>query len=362
MSSAFSTPIELLNLGNKGAYYAIKRLKDYNSREKLDEFAEKIKAKLAETSNSRWDLAILLADLVRSGAWCAYYDTTLTLYKDWRAKNPGAKLSDCPYNFNGSEGVVGTHSVLFFTFLKENFGICRTMAYNYLEVVGEFCTFIPERDDAGRNVKGGGTYQISAEAKFFQFWQLIEMVSLTYEERKAIQPNWTREMIRAYKKGLNEKDKPKKEIQPAEQVEAEEKPLTEAQQRFSKYSKDDLIDKIVELEAQIADLKKSEERKNTLYHEKVRLEDKILRLEEGNPFTNSNRTSSKREIQGVIEEFIKSYDYDIKLHGRAQGAKAFAGNIARKLMDKYGGVDKAPEKVVSTAAKRNDYIQQQLPV
>lgn len=362
MSSGFSTPIELLKLGDKGAYYAIKRLKHYDSREKLDEFAEKIKAKLAETSNARWDLAILLADLVRSGAWCAYYHTTLTLYQNWLVKNPGAKLSDSPYYFNGSEGAVGTHSLSFFTFLKENFGIGRTAAYNYLEVVGEFCTFIPERDDAGRALNGDGTYQIGAEAKFFQFWQLVEMVSLTYEQRKAIQPNWTREMIRAYKKELKEKEKPKKEIQPAEQVEAEEKPLTEAQQRFAKYSKDDLIDKVVELEAQIAEFKKSEERKNTLYHEKVRLEDKVVRLTEDNPFTNPNRTASKREIQGVIEEFIKSYDYDIKLHGRAQGAKAFAGNIARKLMDKYGSAVKATKKVVSAASERQQYTQEQLPV
>ena len=362
MSSGFSTPIELLKLGDKGAYYAIKRLKDYNSREKLDEFAEKIKAKLAETSNARWDLAILLADLVRSGAWCAYYHTTYTLCQAWLAKNPNVNISNCPYFFNGSEGYVGTHSVSFFTFLKENFGIGRTAAYNYLEVVGEFCTFIPERDDAGRAVNGDGTYQIGAEAKFFQFWQLVEMVSLTYERRKAIQPNWTREMIRAYKKELKEKEKPKKEIQPAEQVEAEEKPLTEAQQRFAKYSKDDLIDKVVELEAQVAEYKKKEGQQNILHWEKVQLEDKVTRLEASNPFANVDKTASKREIQGVIEEFIKSYDYDIKLHGRAQGAKAFAGNIARKLMDKYGGADKAPKKVVSSAAQRNDYIQESLPV
>ena len=364
MSSGFYTPIELLKLGDKGAYYAIKRLNHYNSREKLDEFEGKIKAKLAETSNARWDLAILLADLVRSGAWTAYYHTTLTLYNDWLVKNPGVDISRSPYFFSGCEGAVGTHSLSFFTFLKETFGIGRTAAYSYLEVVAEFCTFIPERDEKGCAASGEGKYEIGAEAKFFQFWQLVEMVSLTYEQRKAIQPNWTREMIRAYKKELKDKEKPKKEIQPAEQVEAEEKPLTEAQQRFAKYSKDDLIDKVVELEAQVAEYKKHEGQINKLYWEKVSLENKLINIDACNPFRFSDKTAGKREMQGVIEEFIKSYNYDIKLHGRAQGAKAFAGNIAGKLMDKYSdsGADKASNKIVSAAAKRNDYIQESLPV
>ena len=344
--------IDILKQGDRG------QLAYNNDKEKLLEFETKIKAQLAETSDTRWKLAICIAELLRSGCWMAYHDTTFRLSHLWEVAHPAAKLSDNPYHFTGGDAYC-CHSLSFFTFLKECFGLGRTVIYNCLEVVDEFGTFVSERDEQGRSVS---TYQIGAEAKFFQFWQLVEMVSLTYEQRKAIQPNWTREMIRAYKKELKDKEKPKKEIQPAEQVEVEEKPLTEAQQRFAKYSKDDLIDKVVELEAQVAEYKKHEGQINILHWEKVHLEDKVTRLEASNPFTNVDKTASKREIQGVIEEFIKSYDYDIKLHGRAQGAKAFAGNIARKLMDKYGGADKAPKNVVSAAAKRNDYIQESLPV
>ena len=125
-----------------------------------------------------------------------------------------------------------------------------------------------------------------------------------------------------------------------------------------------MIDKVVELEAQVAEYKKHEGQINRLHWEKLSLENKLIRVDACNPFRWTDKTAAKREMQGVIEEFIKSYNYDIKLHGRAQGAKAFAGNIAGKLMDKYrdSGADKAPKKVVSSATKQNNYMQEQLPV
>ncbi|MBQ4109242.1 MAG: hypothetical protein IJC80_07575, partial [Clostridia bacterium] len=65
----------------------------------------------------------------------------------------------------------------------------------YFEVVDEFATYI---DDKGKEPE----YRINAEAESYQFWQLIEMTSLTYQERKVIEPNWTRQQIRDYKKSL----------------------------------------------------------------------------------------------------------------------------------------------------------------
>ena len=104
---------------------------------------------------------------------------------------------------------------------------------DYLEVVDVFATYITDKDKEPE-------YSINAEALNYQFWQLIEMTSLTYQERLKVQPNWTRAEIRAYKKSLKEKSIGKT-VQPAEPVAVEEKPMSEAQQRFAKYSKDDLI-------------------------------------------------------------------------------------------------------------------------
>ena len=326
------TLIGLLKLGDQGQYSRIERLEFHGNKDKLVEFENKIKAKLTETSNSRWDLALLLAELVRSGCWTCFYSKV------------DKSLIHGP--------LYSTHSASLFTFLKECFGLGRTTVYNYLEVVDTFCIGGFKCDKSGKKTH---VYKISSEAAPYQFWQLVEMVSLSPEERKEIQPNWTREEIRAYKKELKEKTKPKKEIQPAEQVEPEEKPMTEAQVRFSKYSKDDLINEILKLEAELAESKKTVGIENKLFWEKVSLENEIVRLKASNPFAKSNRTSCKRDIQEIVEEFIKSYAYEIKLLGRVQGAKAFAGNIAGKIVDKYYVEPPKSKKVDSLA-------QEQLPV
>ena len=303
--------IEILKLGDTGHYYIIDKLKHSGSKEMLEFYRKQLEDKLANSSNARWDIAFTLANVVRTGAWTAYYSATNELDKLWCAAHPDEGYKKSPYRFEGGMAY-GTHSKPFFVWCQINFGLCRTTVYNYLEVVDEFATYIEE---PGKEPE----YRIGEEAKHFQFWQLIEMTSLTYQERLKVQPNWTREEIRAYKKKL--RDKARGAVQPAELVEAEEKPQTEAQQRFSKYSKDDLIDLVVELEEAC---------------EKHKLEvERILSC----PVTVDNVIPLKHELTEIIGGLLKGYEYEIKLHGRKQGVNAFAGVLAKLIIDKVSSGD-----------------------
>ena len=297
--------IEILKLGNTGHYSIIEKLNHEDSKEMLEIYRKQLEKQLSNSSNARWDLALTIARLVRSGAWIAFHDQTHELYDKYYKEHPGCKCSSNPYYPVGGNWWA-ENSIYLLTFLKEKFGLCRTTVYNYLEVVDEFATYIEEE---GKEPE----YRINVEAESYQFWQLIEMTSLTYQERLKVQPNWTRDEIRAYKKSLREKKTGI--IQPAEQVEAEDKPITEAQQRFARYSKDDLIDYVVQLEDSVESSKLEIER--------------ILAC----PVTVSNVLPLKRELSTVIEKQLKSYNYEIHLHGRKQGVKAFAGVLARVILE-----------------------------
>lgn len=328
-----SSLVRLLYEGNKGYCLEIVNSKEFNNKVALKKYESALEKCLGNASNSQWEIAITIAKFVRSGAWAAYGDETRALYDKWFDDNPKSKTGDNPYGPIGGAWW-SDNSIFLLTFMKEKFGICRTTLYNYLEVVDEFGMYI---NDIGKEPE----YKIGAEAKFFQFWQLVEMLPLAYSERKRIKPNWTRAEIRAYKKELKEKDKPGK-IQPAEQVEPEEKPRTEAQQRFSKYSKDDLIDEVVRLEERLKELE-------------GQLKSALSRESDNN--TSSDKPVNKKILSAEVEGFLKQYSYEITLHGRKQGAKPFAGNIIKVLLDKF------PNLTGSTSSEGDSiYVQEQLPV
>lgn len=312
------TLIDLLHHGDTGHYALIGSLKHEGSKEMLELYRKQLEERLGSASNARWDVALTLATIVRTGAWTAYYSETCQMDKLWCAANPGEDYKKSPYRFEGGMSY-SCHSKPFFVWCRVNFGLCRTTVYNYLEVVDTFATYINDKDKEPE-------YRINAEAESYQFWQLIEMTSLTYQERLKVQPNWTREEIRAYKRSLREKKTGA--IQPAEQVEAEEKPRTEAQQRFALYSKDDLIDYVVQLEDAIADNKREIER--------------ILAV----PPSVGDVLPLKHELTAVIEKQLNSYNYEVHLHGRKQGAKAFAGVLAKKILESCGSDSEAPPSVV----------------
>ena len=325
------TLIDLLHHGDTGHYTLIGSLKHEGSKEMLELYRKQLEERLGSASNARWDVALTLATIVRTGAWTAYYSETCQMDELWCAANPGEDYKKSPYRFEGGMSY-SCHSKPFFVWCRVNFGLCRTTVYNYLEVVDTFATYINDKDKEPE-------YRINAEAQSYQFWQLIEMTSLTYQERLKVQPNWTREEIRAYKKSLREKKNGS--VQPAELVEAEEKPMTEAQQRFAKYSKDDLINLVVELEDACA---KNKQEVEALLSAPVTVED-VLPL--------------KHELTAVIEKQLKAYNYEIHLHGRKQGVKAFAGVLAKRILESCNSDNEAPSLVVEAD---EDPIQQKFAV
>jgi len=124
---------------------------------------------------------------------------------------------------------------------KEKFGLSRTSVYSMLEVVDEFAFCNPEKEPGER-------YSINGEAREFSFGQLIEMVPIPYKDRIKIQPNWTREMIRAYKKELEAFKNKKFTVPPAEQTEELKPVVSERYLKYSKFSKKDLVDLVCQLE------------------------------------------------------------------------------------------------------------------
>ena len=175
--------IEILKLGDTGNYSIIDKLRYEGSKEMLEVYRKQLEERLRTSSNARWDIALTLATVVRTGAWTAYYSQTCNMDKIWCAANPGESYLKSPYRFEGGMSYA-THSKPFFVWCKVNFGLCRTTVYNYLEVVDEFATYIDDKDTEPE-------YRINFEAEQYQFWQLIEMTSLTYQERLKVQPNWT---------------------------------------------------------------------------------------------------------------------------------------------------------------------------
>lgn len=326
--------MQIIGENNRG-FFDFRRLSTFKDQKLLDIYEEELRKKLSNSSNARWDLALTIARLFRSGAWGAFYAQTQKLYNDFLFSHfdkKGLSSSNPYYPISGNWS--SSNMTVFLTFLREKFGLCRTTVYNYLEVVDEFATYIEEK---GKEPE----YQIGEEAKHFQFWQLIEMTSLTYTERLNVQPNWTREEIRAYKKSLREKKNGS--VQPAELVEAEEKPMTEAQQRFAKYSKDDLINLVVELEDACA---KNKQEVEALLSAPVTVED-VLPL--------------KHELTAVIEKQLKAYNYEIHLHGRKQGVKAFAGVLAKRILESCNS-DKDNEAPSLVVEADEDPIQQKFAV
>ena len=104
--------------------------------------------------------------------------------------------------------------------------------------------------------------------------------------------------------------------------------MSEAQQRFALYSKDDLIDYVVQLEDAIADNKREIER--------------ILAV----PPSVEDVLPLKHELTAVIEKHLKSYNYEVHLHGRKQGFKAFAGVLAKRILESCSSDDNASHSVV----------------
>ena len=82
------TLADILKLGDTGHTYIFKTFKHYDSKEMLEHYRQQLESRLRFSSNARWDLALTLANLVRSASWTAYYSETRRLDDLWKAANP----------------------------------------------------------------------------------------------------------------------------------------------------------------------------------------------------------------------------------------------------------------------------------
>ena len=324
---------QIIAQGNDGNYPAIHALPGHDDSKLLSKYEKDIKRLIERESSSRWTLALLIAELLRSGAWTSFYGDTKTLFEKWNDEHGGDPTGN-PYNFSGGY-MWHCHSVSFFTFLKEKFGLGRTTVYTYLEVVDEFAVYYDDPEILNGKAP---YYDIRGEAQVYQFWQLIEMLSLSYQERLAVQPNWTREEIRAYKRKLRSDEKAAlTDVQPAEQesdVVPEEPAEDDEERRFKPLNRKGLIAKILELENLI---------------EALRTKDYLL--------NNSDVASVKDEFSGIINDFFIKCDCDIKYGNRHRALKSVASELACAIFENYASSEKQNSKRIA-----GTFEQEKLPL
>ncbi len=214
--------------GSATSYFAaVKKIYD-EQKAKLDEA-------WGESKKSKWEIAKIMHEICVTGAYMAYDDKRRKLDDEWVKANPGSSWKDSPYAVIG--GFAGiSNPINLITFAKQEYGICRTDLYNMLAVIEEF---------------GNEQGNMIGDARIFTFYQLVEMLPLTYAQRKKVQPNWTIAEIKAYKKSLNsvqtsghENDEP----------EEPEEPVNDRYKRFEKLTRVDLCERIIELEEEILEL------------------------------------------------------------------------------------------------------------
>lgn len=117
----------------------------------------------------------------------------------------------------------------FFTYCYDMFGLDKTQVSRFMNIVDEF---------------GNKFIGFKKCWEKYSYSQLCELLPLTEEQRKPVKPDWTIKKIREYKKSLvatsqqEEMDLPNMETSPNKYG------------RFEKWTKNELCDKIFELEAE----------------------------------------------------------------------------------------------------------------
>lgn len=193
-----------------------KRFQGVSSNEKtenlevLEKYAATIRKDLEDSKQNFFWLGVHLIDLYSSNLYRLTFDRE--------------KL--------GVSGIVDNCSAeCFFAYCYDEFGLDKTQVSRYMNIV----------DECGEGLRG-----FKKEWEPYSYSQLCELLPLSSEQRKPIQPDWTIKRIREYKKSLVAMSQQSDEETP----EAEEPPQEEKYIRFEKWTKRELCDKIIDLEAE----------------------------------------------------------------------------------------------------------------
>lgn len=178
----------------------------------LKSYTETIQKDLQEWKTNFFYLGVHLIDLYTSNAYATNpYSIGTLQVEGWKV--PVGAGNCC--------------STFFFAYCFEKFGLDKSQVSRYMNIVSEF---------------GDGLRGFKKMWDKFSYSQLCELLPLSDEQRKPVKPTWTIKQIRDYKKTLVATPQEESEEQP----QTEEPPSKYA--RFEKWTKNELCDKIFELE------------------------------------------------------------------------------------------------------------------
>lgn len=125
------------------------------------------------------------------------------------------------------------HPKYLFSFCEKNFDLDKSTVSRYLNIVAEF---------------GNGAQGLAPEWKDYKWHILVELLPLSEDERRAVKPDWTRQMVREYKKDLEKlwQEKQQEDCCACATNETEDKYT-----RFDGWKKAQFCDRIIELEEKV---------------------------------------------------------------------------------------------------------------
>lgn len=216
---------------------------EYSSK-RLEELTGCIHAELRGLKRERLHVGFLLIELYNSNAYSI----------EARKYEPGLRLP---------VGVGNCSSEYFFAYCLDKFGLEKSQVSRYMNIADEF----GEKSDDGREV-------FAKPWDKYGYSQLVEMLSLTKEQRENIMPDWSVRRIRDYKASLvatsqHDADQYKDAVATSQQ----DKPLalpkqsrdSERYERFKGLTAIQLCDQYLALEQEVDVLRGENARLESLY-------------------------------------------------------------------------------------------------
>ncbi len=146
---------------------------------KFDECAEAIKKSFGVVVKNKFLVGCKLLQIWSDRSFCCKYKDVQKRYD--------------LYNY----GYRTSHQNVFYAVCDEFFGLDKKEVQLYMNVADSFA----DKE----------TFEIKSKYKDFKWYQLVEMVPLSEEQREKISPTWPRQKIRDYKKSLTQPKEEKKE-------------------------------------------------------------------------------------------------------------------------------------------------------
>ncbi len=192
---------------HNGRFVPIKRAQGGDLSAKFNDLADNIKKCTGVIVKNKISVGCSLYQMWDS---CCYVAEYMTVRDEYHLS--GYVYSNC-------------HQDVFYAVCDKFFGLDKKEVQTYMNVSS--CFVDPE------------TFKLYPKYKDFKWYQLVEMIPLSEEQREMIEPSWSRQRIRDYKKSL----KPAKEkVMPEGVFESEPTDLQIAEPEESEAEPEDVYD------------------------------------------------------------------------------------------------------------------------